>query len=565
MKAGRPTSRLRWIVTSGLVVVSLMIAFVSRTGSPSVAIAAAPPCTSPRHVEFNGTALSSSSATVRVRVDHDRSSTRTLRSGQLVTIKGAPSAQVLRERVSTVLTDVQPGDQLTISGDVCRSATSLTISARRVFALAGIHRLQHLVFIMQENRSFDEYFGMYPGVDGIPRQNGQFTVCNPDPATGTCVAPYHDSNDQQIDLAHGAQDAVVDIDGGKMDGFIRSDQAYRKIQCKVVSPDPSCADPDAAAEAMGYKLRSDIPNYWAYANSFVLQDHMFEPNLGWSLPAHLFMVSGWSAQCSNPSDAMTCHTELNFQTQQTLVNSNRPYMTASWGWTDITYLLHKYNVSWGYYVDPGSQPDCDDGLPNCAPVAQNPDTPAVWNPLPDFVDVHQDAQLESVQGSDKFFAQAKSGTLPRVAWVVPNKSNSEHAGALVSTGEKWVTSLVNAVMQGPDWSTTAIFISWDDWGGFYDHVVPPRIDASGYGIRVPGLLISPYARKGYVDDQTLSFDAYLRLIEDDFMGGQRLDPATDGRPDPRPGVREVAPQLGNLVSEFDFAQRERKPMLLTPR
>jgi phospholipase C len=117
-------------------------------------------------------------------------------------------------------------------------------------------------------------------------------------------------------------------------------------------------------------------------------------------------------------------------------------------------------------------------------------------------------------------------------------------------------------MQGPEWSSTAIFLAWDDWGGFYDHVVPPKVDQNGYGLRVPGLVISPYAKKGYIDHQTLSFDAYLKFIEDDFLGGRRIDPKTDGRPDPRPDVRENASQLGDLTSDFDFSQQPRRPFLL---
>jgi len=124
--------------------------------------------------------------------------------------------------------------------------------------------------------------------------------------------------------------------------------------------------------------------------------------------------------------------------------------------------------------------------------------------------------------------------------------------------------LVNAVMRGPDWDTTAIFLTWDDWGGFYDHVVPPVVDQNGYGLRVPGILISPYAKQGYIDQQTLTFDAYLKLIEDRFLGSQRLDPTTDGRPDPRPTVREDVPILGNLADEFDFTQAPRPPILLDP-
>jgi phospholipase C len=117
-------------------------------------------------------------------------------------------------------------------------------------------------------------------------------------------------------------------------------------------------------------------------------------------------------------------------------------------------------------------------------------------------------------------------------------------------------------MQGPDWNSTAIFLSWDDWGGFYDHVAPPKVDVNGYGLRVPGLVISPYAKKGMIDHQTLSFDAYLKFIEDDFLNGQRLDPKTDARPDPRPSVRETMPQLGDLIQDFDFTQSPRAPMIL---
>ena len=118
-------------------------------------------------------------------------------------------------------------------------------------------------------------------------------------------------------------------------------------------------------------------------------------------------------------------------------------------------------------------------------------------------------------------------------------------------------------MQSPNWSSTAIFLAWDDWGGFYDHVVPPTVDGNGYGFRVPALVISPYAKKGYIDHQTLSFDAYLKFIENDFLGGQRLNPKTDGRPDRRPNVRENAKNLGDLGNDFNFNQSPRPPMFLS--
>jgi phospholipase C len=310
---------------------------------------------------------------------------------------------------------------------------------------------------------------------------------------------------------------------------------------------------------MGYHDAREIPNYWTYAKDFVLQDHMFEPNLGWSVPAHLFMVSGWSARCSNPLDAMTCSSNLRYPDRDRAHPTSGP---PDYGWTDLTHLLHQHHVSWGYYVDPGTQPDCDDGAMTCAPKPRKVGTPEIWNPLPDFVTVHQDNQLRDVRSSTDFLRAATAGTLPAVSWVVPNGANSEHPPARVSAGQAWVTRLIDAVMRGPDWSGTAIFLAWDDWGGFYDHVVPPAVDGQGYGLRVPGLVISPFARRGFVDHQVLSFDAYLKFIEDDFLGGQRLDPRTDGRPDPRPDVREASLLLGNLVQDFDFTRSPRPPVLL---
>ena len=129
-------------------------------------------------------------------------------------------------------------------------------------------------------------------------------------------------------------------------------------------------------------------------------------------------------------------------------------------------------------------------------------------------------------------------------------------------GQSYVTKIVNAAMEGPDWKSTVIFITWDDWGGFYDHLVPPRADTMGYGIRVPGLVISPYAKRGYIDHQVLSYDAYLKFIEDVFLHGQRLDPKTDGRPDSRTTVRENSPILGNLMNDFDFSQHPLPPVVL---
>jgi phospholipase C len=446
----------------------------------------------------------------------------------------------------------------------------------------GIHKIKHIVVIMQENRSFDSYFGTFPGADGIPMKNGAPTVCVNDPQTGRCVAPYPDHADVNGGGPHSAPNATADINGGQMNGFIVQAESGRK-GC-LVPTDPACSN-SAKPDVMGYHTESDIPNYWTYAKDFVLQDHMFEPNASWSLPAHLFLVSEWSAYCTEEDNPSSCVNALQTRPVERPQNTpavyggeagpktsganakrpNKPVVAGQpdYAWTDLTYLLHKDHVSWGYYVVSGTEPDCENpAAETCAPVSQNASTPGIWNPLPWFDTVQADHQLGNIGDVDNFYRAAKKGTLPAVSWVTPSGEVSEHPPAPVSYGQSYVTSLINAVMHSPDWSSTAIFLAWDDWGGFYDHVVPPSVDVNGYGLRVPGIVISPYAKQGYIDHQTLSFDAYDKFIEDDFLHGQRLNPATDGRPDPRPDVRENEKILGNLENDFDFNQSPRPPVTL---
>jgi phospholipase C len=433
------------------------------------------------------------------------------------------------------------------------NSTPATPPTQPATGAAGIHKIEHIIVIMQENRSFDQYFGTYPGADGIPMQKGAPAVCVNDPKTSQCVKPYHDPQDVNAGGPHAAASAKADVDAGAMDGFIK---AFREAQTACKNPDTPGCTAGQTPDVMGWHDAREIPNYWTYAQTFVLQDKLFEPNASWSLPSHLFLVSAWSAKCSVQGDPTSCVNALDGPSGLNVSKND-------YAWTDLTYLLHRANISWAYYLSAGNEPDCADDAMLCQAKPQNQNVPGIWNPLPAFDTVKQDGQLANIQTVDKFFAAAKAGALPAVSWVVPENSVSEHPPASIHTGQAYVTSLVNAVMQGPDWNSTAIFLTWDDWGGFYDHVVPPAVDQNGYGLRVPGLVISPYARKGVIDHQTLSFDAYLKFIEDDFLGGQRLDPKTDGRPDPRPTVREAVSALGDLAQDFDFTQPPRPSLVLS--
>ena len=246
-------------------------------------------------------------------------------------------------------------------------------------------------------------------------------------------------------------------------------------------------------------------------------------------------------------------------------------------------MLDLHSVSWKYYLAAGTEPDCDDDQMSCAPQVQNGGVVSLWNPAPGFAWVEQQGPAYIAAhnpDADQFLLDVRNGTLPQVSWVVPSQTFSEHPPAGVTVGMEYVTSMINAVMQSPYWANTAIFLTWDDWGGFYDHVAPPIVDMNstkqpvqGFGLRVPGLLISAYAKAGTIDHSVLSTDSYATFIEDLFINGTRLDPTALGQPDNRPDIRDELTQvtfpdkttapIGNLMNEFDFTQKPLAPVILS--
>ena len=427
----------------------------------------------------------------------------------------------------------------------------------------GLQKLDHLIFIVQENRSFDHYFGTYPGAEGIPTNpDGSFAPCVPDKyQDGICVAPYRSDSIDHDGGPHNHVAALTDVNGGAMDGFI---QALHPAphKCPIEPTGVRCDDylgPDGQPDVMSTVGRSVIPNYWAYADRFTLLDRLFAPTDSWTLPAHLFLVSAWSATCPDVTDPMSCRTDIDLKGKEYRWDYGEDPVYA---WTDVTWLLDRAGVTWRYFVGDTTcwEPPCGRHSDNWEGTAYSK------NPLPGFTSFgrERDSYVDNIPPVSDYLTAAADGTLPSVTWIVPGSINSEHPSGpgTVLDGMAYVTELINAAMQGPDWDSTAVFLTWDDWGGFYDHVLPPRVDDMGYGLRVPGLVISPYAKPGAVNHTTLSFDSFLRLIEDRFLGGQRLDPATDGRPDARPLVREAT--AGNLQRAFDFAQEPLPPLVLDP-
>ena len=416
--------------------------------------------------------------------------------------------------------------------------------------------IKHVIVINQENRSFDTYFGTFPGADGIPMDGGVPTVCNVDPKSHECVAPYHDMYDENYGGPHGAPAFKACVGDGGMGGFIASAMNGSK-PCDAGSIDPNCQY-GTSSDVMGYHTDEEIPNYWAYAKSFVLQDHMFEPVASYSLPDHLWMVSEWSASCTPANDPLGCTTDLDNP-------GNEKSGSPEYPWTDITYLLHQQGVSWNYYVAAGQEPDCEDGVAQCNPPPQSYLKPGFWNVLPWFDTVKADNEVGNVVDTNDFYKNVDNGKLAAVSWLIPSAALSEHPPALITRGQAYVTEIVNKVMQSQYWNSTVIFVTWDDWGGFYDHLQPVNVDANGYGIRVPGLAISPWVKPGLIDKQVLSHDSYLKFIEDVFLGGAQLDGGNGGRPDNRPTNRDaIAAQHGDLLCEFDFTQSPNASLVLSP-
>ena len=428
----------------------------------------------------------------------------------------------------------------------------------------GIHKIRHVVIIMQENRSFDSYFGTYPGADGIPGLAGNpgTVPCVPNPGSGGCVRPFHDEQDRNLGGPHSAAASVADINGGKMDGFVTEQE--RGMSGCAQTFNPACGSGGGMPDVMGYHTGADIPNYWTYARDFVLQDHMFESVASWSLPAHLYMVSEWSAHCTLQADPI----ELPQRVESPEIRPTSGAASAircrppNYAWTDLTYLLHKNDVSWGYYVYKGTEPDCDNDAACRAPRSDSrprrPGSGIRCRTSPTSSRTTSSATSSRCRTSS---APPRTARLPAVSWVTPNGTVSEHPPGLISAGQTYVTGLINAIMRSPDWTVTAIFLAWDDWGGFYDHVSRRASTRTATAcVSRPG--DQPLRQAGLHRPS----DAELRRLRQIHRGRlpRRTAPRPPHRRSPRPppDVREDALELGNLIKDFDFHQAPRQPVLL---
>jgi len=297
------------------------------------------------------------------------------------------------------------------------------------------------------------------------------------------------------------------------------------------------------------------------------------------MPSHLQLTSEWVAVCKDWNKAMSCRSSLLWPNPIKVKHNPN----ARLPWVNLFQLLDVHNVSWKYYLGQGNEPDCDDDEMTCDPQAQVSNVPSIWNPMPFYAWTQDQGQAYIAAHNppvDQFLKDVNSHQLPQVSWIVPIDHYSEHAPGGITGGMEYVTSLVNAIMTSPDyWKNTAIFITWDEWGGLYDHVAPPNVDRNktadpiqGFGLRVPGILISSWARPGLIDHQLYSFDSYATFIENLFAGGARLDPTQLGNPDHRPDIRDELTKvrfvdghtepMGDLLQDFDYRQTPLDPLVL---
>jgi phospholipase C len=382
----------------------------------------------------------------------------------------------------------------------------------------GITSIKHIVFLVRENRSFDNYFGLYPGADGA--STGTLS-------TGQVIALSHEPDAIPTDIDHSWNAALTAIDGGKMDGF-----------------DKNTGCTDSAHICYSQFQESDIPNYWAYAQNFTLADHMYSSLTGPSFPNHLYTVAAQSAGAiSNPFISGSPGTpepnwgcDADTDSAVTVLNPTTDVMSDVYPCFDIQTLvdlLGPANISWKYYAPPKGS------------------SGYLWSTL-DGIKHIRDSSLwtTNVVSDTQFVSDAQAGDLPDVSWLVTAAEQSDHPPSSVCAGENWVVQQLNAVMQGPEWGSTAVFVTWDDFGGFYDHVPPPTVDAFGLGPRVPLIIISPYARKGYISHTQYEFSSFLRFVEERYSLGNL-------------GQRDVS--ANDMLDSFDFTQAPLAPVVLQQR
>jgi phospholipase C len=404
-----------------------------------------------------------------------------------------------------------------VGGAVSPNAPAPSLTATPTQSPVGKY-IKHVVIVIQENRSFENYFAGYPGADAPKWGWGT------DGSGQRVKIPLHSVTFVGPDFGHDWGKAVGDWDQGQMDGFSRF-------------PSPSGQTPYA------YVQRSLIAPYWTMAHEYVLADHMFPTEFGGSYTAHFDLIAGTDnlrpdlALVDNPTTTLDCDAPPG--TKSSTVNAQRQlsHFTGPFPcfnqFKTMANTLDAAGVSWKYYTTGAT-------------------STGIWSPFDGIKDVRYglDWKTKIVVPETKILTDPQKGALASVSWVTPDLKNSDHPMAKSDTGPSWVAGIVNAVGESPYWDSTAIIILWDDWGGWYDNLPPPQRDFRGLGLRVPCLIISPYARAHYVSHTEYEYGSILKFVEEAF-GLPQLD--TLGR-----GSGYTDSRANSLTDAFDFTQAPRQ-------
>ena len=362
--------------------------------------------------------------------------------------------------------------------------------------------IEHFIVVMQQNHTFDNYFGTFPGANGIPKD-----VCIPisldDPKN--CIAPYKIIDQPIRDLSHSDVTFKGQYQEGKMNGFV---DALQKLN-------------QDGKLAMGYYDGSDIPFYWNLADQYVLFDNYFSSAHTGSITNRMYSVSG------RPGDATNRIPEGGFGDIPTIFDR-----------------LQERGISWKFYIrnyDPSLNYRSLAQLDYLPPQVQ-------WVPLLGFDRFIDDPDLSSrIVDLSEYYDDLQNGTLPAVSYVLLLGA-SEHPISDPALGTQATRSMIQTLMQSDAWNRSAFFLTYDDWGGWYDHVAPPQVDERGYGFRVPALLVSPYARRGYVDHTLLDHTSLLKFIEENWD---------------IPPLAQRDARANNFTTAFDFAGAPRPPSFIS--
>jgi phospholipase C len=380
--------------------------------------------------------------------------------------------------------------------------------------------IKHIIIIMQENHAFDNYFGTYTGANGLPKN-----VCmplDPDHATYNCVRPFLSTNVSPADMPHGYLSSQIANNNGKMDGFMLAESENNNT--------------------MSYYDNKTIPYYWDLAKHYVLADNFFSSVSSYSLPNHWYAIAGQAPtisiyygltqkpQTATPNEKQIAKEYLREANHINTIADLFINHTISNTTTSITWKYYYHNFTEGY-----------EG------AIRDGDAYDYWNPFAAKASSYTEKYASHFATRDQIFTDLRRSTLPQVSWVIPRDNQSEHPPHDITLGMNWVVYVVNSVMQSPYWNNTAIIVTWDDYGGFYDHVRPPSIDQYGLGFRVPAIIISPYARSGYVDHTQYQFESLLKFIEWRF----NIPPLTD---------RDR--NANNILNAFDFNQKPNPPYII---